>query len=228
MTEFSRSRLGLVALLLLLAGRPALAAPCPGGAVQLEGATPPLFTEICTASATALAFLNDYGLQPKWSIRIQISASPLFSSDHPVYGRYDSRSDLIEIMSFQAIREQLAAPEMYGQPLDFDHYRGVIAHEVAHAVVQHNTPLEKISHVAQEYLAHATQLAVLPKTLRDQIIRTADVGPWLVEDVISDIYMAFALDRFAVKCYLHLTQHSAPRTFINTLLTYKWRYVTVS
>ena len=104
-------------------------------------------------------------------------------------------------------------------------YRGVIAHEVAHAVVQQHAP--GLNRTAQEYLAHATQLSVQPESRRQQIITVANVGPWQLDDVISDIYMAMALTQFAVKCYLHLTEHPKPIQLVQMLLASKWRFVVV-
>ena len=180
---------------------------------------------ICDASRSALAFLQQYELRPNKTIRINVVEHPLESIGHPVFGSYDSGSDLIEVMSFRAILDLSPLPVMYGEAFDPDHYFGVIAHEVAHAVVQQNTDLKRISTAAQEYLAHTTQLAVMSSTRRLKIIESAGVGAWEPDDVISDIYMALAIKRFAVKCYLHLTGHSAPLTFVQTLLTHKWRYV---
>ncbi len=114
-----------------------------------------------------------------------------------------------------------------GHAFDRAHYRGTIAHEVAHAVVQHNRHVSSLSNAAQEYLAHATQLAVLPDRRRGQIIRLAGVGPWETDDVISDIYMALAPQCFAVKSYLHLTESKNSRRFLQILLASKWFNVNV-
>ncbi|OMH39508.1 DUF6639 family protein [Motiliproteus sp. MSK22-1] len=179
----------------------------------------------CAASTSALRYLEQYDLRPKKLIRIDIVQRPLESIGHPIFGSYNSRKDLIEVMSFRSILEIKPLPSMYGEPFDPDHYFGVIAHEVTHAVVQHNTELTRISNAAQEYLAHATQLAVMSAPRREKIIQSAGVGAWEPNDVISDIYMALAVKRFAVKCYLHLSGHNSPRSFVHTLLTHKWRYV---
>ena len=180
---------------------------------------------ICAASSSALKYLGQYKLHPKRLIRIDIVQHPLESIGHPIFGSYNSRSDLIEVMSFRSILDISPTPSMYGEPFDPDHYFGVIAHEVTHAVVQHNTELTRISNAAQEYLAHATQLAVMSAPRREKIIQSAGVGAWEPDDVISDIYMALAVKRFAVKCYLHLSGHTSPLSFVHTLLTHKWRYV---
>ncbi|NIQ11651.1 MAG: hypothetical protein GWO23_19245, partial [Gammaproteobacteria bacterium] len=74
--------------------------------------------------------------------------------------------------------DHVALPEMYGEPFDRIHYSGAIAHEIAHAVMLHNLLTKHISQAPQEYLAHATQLAVLPPDRRKKIVQKMDVGPW--------------------------------------------------
>lgn len=182
---------------------------------------------ICTASAAALAFLRGYDLRPSHTIRIEIVEQAPEPHGYLAYGSYDSRTDTIELMSLPAVLNGSTAPKMYDEPFDEEHYRGVIAHEVAHAVVQHNGQVLPLSNTAQEYFAHATQLAVMPEQRRAEIIGAAGVGAWEINDVISDIYMALSPKRFAVKSYLHLTSMNDPGRFVGVLLAAKWRYVYV-
>lgn len=92
-------------------------------------------------------------------------------------GSYAIHSEVINLMSYQAIFAQVNRPEMYGEPFDEDHYSGAIAHEVAQAVRDHNIMSKHVSQAPQVYLAHATQLAVLPASRRSAILMAMDVGP---------------------------------------------------
>jgi hypothetical protein len=118
---------------------------------------------------------------------------------------------------------------MYNQPFDEEHYVGAIAHELTHAIFNHNASNidEKWNNAAQEYLAHATQLGVLPAERRNEIIQSEDTGPWESGDEISVTYMGLNMTGFAVKSYLHLTQMSDPQPFIQILLNHKWLYISV-
>ena len=196
--------------------------------VSIESASAVQASEICTAAEAALHFLARYGLTPQRPIRIALTEQAITGHGYSsAYGSYDSRSDRIELMSFAAIREKTNTPQMYGEPFDKMHYAGAIAHEIAHAVVQHNLKTELLSTGPQEYLAHATQLGVLSEARRRAIIRAMDVAPWESGDAISDIYMAIEPGKFAVKSYLHLTTSSDPHAFVEILLNSKWFYVYV-
>ena len=210
---------GLVGLLCLFIAAQAEAGSfrCDALPVEVEAPDQSLVGEICTASVRALNFLERYVLHPVRTIRIGVVDYPLESTGHPIYGRFDSRSDRIQVMSLDAILQSVTAPTLYEEALDLELYRSVIAHEVTHAVVQYNSHSAQITTTAQEYLAHATQIAVLPEARRSRIIAAANVGPWESDDVISEVYTAMALTRFAVKCYLHLMAHQEPITFVQML-----------
>jgi hypothetical protein len=182
---------------------------------------------ICTATTMALEFLARYDLHPKRTITFQIVEKSILSEGYDAFGSYDMHSEVISLMAYRAIFESVQHPEMYGEPFDRVHYSGAIAHEVAHAVMHHNLMSRHISQAPQEYLAHATQLAVLPENRRKTIIKAMDIGPWESGDAISDIYMGLEPGKFAVKSYLHLTTMAQPKSFIRILLKSNWFYVYV-
>jgi len=214
-----------------------LVVPCIGSArgyrcdiepeVVVETSSSGAITAVCQSADKAIRFLAQYRLHPKRAIRVKVVEREIVSEGYDAFGCYDSRSELVEVMSYQAILEHVECPEMYGEPLDAVHFAGVVTHEVAHAVMQHNLLTRHISPAPQEYLAHATQFAALPAARRDRIIRAKDVGPWETGDAISDIYMAFDPGKFAVKSYLHLTALENPEEFIQVLLQANWFYVYV-
>ncbi len=216
-------------MVLVLAATPAggQTVQCGHPLVELEAGERADHEFACASAQRAVDFLSRFGLQPKRTIRIAMVDHNLESAGHAVFGSYNSQSDRIEVMTLDTILASATLATMYEEPFDRDHYAGVIAHEVAHAIMQHNARVPRLSNAAQEYLAHATQLAVLPEARRAGIIRSADVGAWETDDVISDIYMALALNRFAVKCYLHLTGIAHPEEFVQLLLGSNWRYVVV-
>ena len=80
------------------------------------------------------------------------------------YGSYDRQNESIQLMSLTAVLYSTQEPQMYGQPFDDEHYHGAIAHEVAHAIFHQNSRNieDQLSNVAQEYLAHSTQLGIKP------------------------------------------------------------------
>lgn len=195
--------------------------------VVVFSADPRQLNVVCQAAASALDYLAGFQLLPKRSITFDLKDEPIVNEGMPAYGRYDSRSDRIELMSYQAISKHLHQPKMYGEPFDRVHYTGAIAHEVAHAVMQHNLKTRLISPSPQEYLAHATQMAVLPEARRKNILRSLAVDPWQSGDAISDVYLGIEPDKFAAKSYQHLVSLADPAAFVEVLLNAKWFFVYV-
>ena len=201
---------------------------CPSqSSIVVQSDDARLIDDVCTSADQAIRFLDQYGLHPQRQIRINIVDNAILTEGYDAFGSFDIRTEVVELMSYRAIFEHLALPEMYGEPFDEVHYSGAIAHEVAHAVMLHNLLTKHISQAPQEYLAHATQLAVMPEKRRNKIIRDMDVGPWEPGDAISDIYMAIEPGKFAVKSYLHLTALEKPQDFVQILLKANWFYVYV-
>ena len=195
--------------------------------VVVTAERPEVSPEFCQTAEKAIKFLANYGLFPQRTIRLRVVEHSISSQGYDAFGSYDSRNDVIELMSYQAIQAMTEAPEMYGEPFDPIHYLGAIAHEVAHAVMQHNLKTELISPAPQEYLAHTAQLAVMPQERREAIVAAMNVGPWEPGDAISDIYMAMQPGKFAVKSYRHLTTMKEPESFVRLLLNANWFYVYV-
>ena len=183
---------------------------------------------VCDATQKAIEFLARYDLHLKRPVTMEIVETSINSRGYIAFGSYDRQLDKIQLMSFKAIMAG-QAPEMYDQPFDLEHYRGAIAHEIAHSVFHHNSEdiEDQLTNASQEYLAHATQLGVLSPQRRKQIISAADVGPWEPGDSISEIYMSLNPTGFAVKSYLHLTALEDPHPFIKILLRNNWFYVSV-
>jgi len=192
----------------------------PGVVVSTDDAA--VLAEICTAASQALDFLAHYQVLPKQTIHIDIASETISNHGYPAFGRYEGGVDRIELMSYPAIMALPEPPKMYGEPFDRVHYHGVIAHEVAHAVVEHNLRRKKFAVVSSEYLAHVTQLAVMPVERRQRVIDAVNVVPWQGGDTISPIYMAMSPEKFAVKSYLHLASLQAPDRFVKLLLEVRW------
>ena len=188
-----------------------------------------MVVHVCEAADRAFTFLSRYELHPQKPISVEIIEKLIYLDGYWAIGMYDGSSERLFMMSLPTLLETGFLPEMYGQPFDEEHYIGAVAHEITHAVFQHNASdvEDKWNNAAQEYLAHATQLGVLSAQKRKEIISSEGSGPWESGDEISVTYMGFNPTGFAVKSYLHLTQLNDPQPFIQILLNHKWLYVSV-
>lgn len=200
---------------------------CPGLPVEIQVESPIDPDPICTASAAALGFLAQVDVKPNSLISIEMVEHSLEHYGSVAFGSFDRRTGRIRLMSISSINSLENPARMFDQVLDEEHYRGLVAHEIAHALFHQNGPDAQLSNAAQEYLAYVTQLAVLSDERRTQIIAQADVTAWEAGDEISEIYMALAPQKFAVKSYLHFVSLGVPAEFVKMLLNVKWFYISV-
>ena len=197
--------------------------------VSISAPNDKMVDHVCNAADKAIRFLGKYKLHPKRAISIEIIEKMIYQDGYWAYGSYDRQSDRILMMSLPALLQSSISPEMYNQPFDEEHYLGAIAHEITHAIFHHNPKNieDQLTNVAQEYLAHATQIGVLTAQRREKIINSQDIGPWEPGDDISVTYLGLNTTGFAVKSYLHLTQMIDPQPFIQILLRNNWYYISV-
>ncbi|MBV1789455.1 hypothetical protein KQ940_15480 [Marinobacterium sp. D7] len=200
---------------------------CSDVPVQVHSAHPVEMEDLCQGAASALRFLEAYGVKPIRIIDIDIVDSVSEHYGNKALGSYDVDKGRILLMSMQEMTDTRAVSTLYGQAFDRLHYRSVVAHEVAHALFHQNSPKARLTNAAQEYLAYVTQLAVLPAERRQLIIEHAGVSAWESGDSISEVYMAMAPEQFAVKSYLHFSGMTDPAAFVRVLLNVKWFYVYV-
>lgn len=197
--------------------------PCPPPqAVVVAGGDEASRIGICRAAAEAIAFLACLDLLQRRAIFIELVEQPIDNHGFVAFGRYEPGTDRIELISYRSLQAGNPRPEIFGEPLDVDDYAGLVAHEVAHAVIEPNLRRKQFSAAPQEYLAYATQLAVLPPARRARIIAAMGVGPWEAGDHISNIYMAMNPGKFAVKSYLHLVSMVQPKAFVRLLIDARW------
>lgn len=178
---------------------------------------------ICQTALKTFSFLDRFHLWSQQPLTVNMVNEPIKTKLASIYGGYNPYRDEILLMHYAAIRALPEAFSIFSENFDTADYAGIIAHELTHAVVQHLLHIDpsRLAHeyvVAQEYLAYATQLAVMPEERRRSVISALNISPWQFGDVISANYMALAPHKFAVKSYLHLTSMEDPHPFISALL----------
>lgn len=217
-----------LSLLLYFTPAGALEYTCPNQPeVIIHASSAEEVEDICVASERAVIFLFHLDLLPLRTIHIELTETPITAHGNLAYGSYDSRRDTITLMSYSSILHTNENPQIFGEFFDRVHYGGAIAHEVAHAIIQHNVVSRSISILSQEYLAYATQLRVLPAYRRKVILQRMNVDGWAVGDAISETYLSIGPDRFAAKSFIHLNSLPDPTIFVKILLGETKYYVNV-
>jgi len=181
------------------------------------------FLAACTGAARAMTYMLDNGFREPGEIKIRIVDS-LEENQVPVaHGHFDPKTSIATVMSRSVYRDSRVQNHVLGQPMDGELYASIFSHEVAHAVAHENFAVEKPPTVAHEYIAYTVQLATLPDDLRSRILTAIPGTGFEHVGEISELYMAFDPDRFAVQVYRHFMRSTNKAEFFAHLLSEAFR-----
>jgi hypothetical protein len=179
---------------------------------------------VCEGGARALRFLADLGLRLPDALRIRVvhSLSPLYGVGQ--LGSFDASAGLIEVLAYDRCAALVSQDLLFHQPLDPDLYLSVVAHEVAHAVVEANYSGDDPCLVAQEYIAYITQFAAMSPELRVRILDASRIGAFAGEQQMSAMYYLLDPQAFGIAAYRHFESQPDGRPFVWRLLRGEARF----
>ncbi len=195
---------------------------CVGSNTTVTAESPSDAYLACAGAADAVAFLAQHGFTVDTVMRVDIRDTVFVHSENKpsfrVLGQFDVDDDVILVTSTAGQRKMAADKPIFAIPYDDALFRSVVAHEVAHAIVEDNFALIKPSRMAHEYIAYIVQLATLPRHLRYQILDHHQVPGFDSELEINPIVYGLDPDVFAVKAYLHYRRPAVGTVFLQSLL----------
>jgi hypothetical protein len=197
------------------AGTESLAAePCPSLPRVTVYGDPSGLAVVCEAAQAALSFLSWMPLPAEASIDIErVQALPRGYSDAVgIFVVSTRRAVVLDLPVF--IRRH----RWFGVPVNASLYRGVVAHEVAHAAVASLVRERRISVAVHEYVAYVTLFSVLDQPTR-QAMLDAVPGPGLrsMADIDNARYAADPI-RFGADAWRHWQQQPDGPAFLRRLI----------
>lgn len=181
------------------------------------------FLDACTGAARAMAYMLDKGFRGPTGINIRIIDSVEENQLPVAHGHFDSKTKIATVMSRSVYQDASVLNRVLGLPMDSELYSSIFTHEVAHAIAHENFAAAKPPTVAHEYIAYTVQLATLPDALRNRILTAIPGTGFEHEREISELYMAFNPDRFAVQVYRHFMRSTNRAEFFARLLSGAFR-----
>ena len=177
---------------------------------------------VCTAAASATAFLATLGLPARTDTGITIELLeelPGNNGGHAI-GHCHPRRQRIEILSYEAAAQASTKyPPAFGVPMSTALWASYVAHEMAHAVAQAHFATGVPTFTASEYLAAVTQLTTMSPTVRARILANySDTIAFEQDSEITELFYCTDPSRFAVKAYLHYLRPGNGAAFVRRLL----------
>lgn len=217
----SHSRLTIPAILLCilfgcLSPSYAIRLKCADYPVAYEYEEPEEIKCICETARAAITFLESIGLETTDVITIRLSEHLPPHQLHNLVGCYNPKSREVALLTYSkvvALAQQNKS--MLDSAISEEVWCSYAAHELAHAVSDQYINSATNNHMAGEYIAVVTQLAVLTPASREKILKKfPDIEAYKSRSEMSVYYYLFAPMEFAVKCYLHFLSLDKPKEFI--------------
>jgi len=223
MVLFYRLKLATVFLFFSIVGMPdthVARIRCTDTPVDFVYKAPENLACLCETTSAAITFLKTLGLKTDNVLTIKIvDQFPSQQADNVVgYYRADSRD--IYLLSYTTFKNRSSQePSAPGSESIEETWCGYVAHELAHAISSEKILSATSNHLAGEYIAAVTQLAVLTPQSREKFLEEyRDIKPYKSISEMSALYYMMAPKAFAVKCYRHFVALDNPREFIEQLV----------
>jgi len=203
-----RGRAASFALLLAtLPAAPALGDPVPAGRpcadlprVAVQGGSPTDAVTVCEGAGRAIAFLGRAGLQLPGSTTFEIVETLPPELDGRALGCYLRGARRTLVLSYARFE---ALGTWFRVPADREMYRGVAAHEMAHAMVGCQPGGPQASVAAHEYVAYVTLLGTLAPATRRRVLARFEGRGFESVLQINDLVHAVDPQQFGVDAWRH-------------------------
>jgi len=193
---------------------------CADSPVAFEYEGPEEIKCVCETARAAITFLKTLGLETTSVITIRLVEHFPPHQMHNLVGCYNSSSLEVDLLTYpKTVELSQKNKSMLGIGISEELWCSYAAHELAHAVSnQHINPATN-NHLAGEYIAAVTQLAVLTPESREKTLKKfQNIEAYNSIAEMSVYYYLFAPKEFAVKCYRHFETLAKPKEFIERLV----------
>jgi hypothetical protein len=191
---------------------------CPDARLAVADAEPADAEMVCEGGSRALGFLADLGLRLPGTLLVQVVSSLPTLYGVGQLGSFDATAGLIQVLAYDDCAALDQEDLLFDQPLSADLYRSVVAHEVAHAVVEANYSGDRPRLVPQEYIAYTTQFVVMSPGLRERILGVSPISAFAGEHQMSAMRYFIDPQAFGIAAYRHFLDLPEGRPFVWRLL----------
>ncbi len=169
----------------------------------------------CDGASKAIAFLAEQGLDASGAVTVQLVEALPPIVDQSAVGCFVPSAQRVLALVYAQFAERVT---WFGLAVDYELYRSLVAHEVAHAVAACNFRTEKPSITAYEYVAYVTMLATMAPALREQVLANFP-GTGFDNDLqMNSTVYQFDPMRFGAEAYRHFMKPGNGREYLHRVL----------
>jgi hypothetical protein len=188
---------------------------CAGTGVWVRAAEARDARTACEAAADAVRFLRTHGLDASERVELYLTDQLPQAANPGALGCYRHPERRAYVRTFRAFLDE---GRYLGLPADRILYRGLIAHEVGHAIAARNFAVPVPTLAAQEYVAHVTMFSTLPESYRRRAIERFPGGGYADELTFNNVVYAMDPEHFGVQAYRHYASPGKGPAFLREVL----------
>ena len=144
-----------------------------------------------------------------------VESLPPSAGGLPAVGCYVRSEDRVYVLSFARCQHKKLEHDVV---IDRPVHVGLVAHEVAHAIVRADPRGATLGLVAHEYIAYVTMYATMPPDRRSEVLAQIPGDGFESELHINSFIYAVDPVRFGAQAYRHYLKPGIGRSFLASVL----------
>lgn len=214
----SRLMTWLTAVLLAAPAMPEpLACPVAGPPITVTAIKAERAVHLCHVARAARDRLAACHLPQTAPIDIRI-VTELPARHEKCMGLYNCDTKVIEILDLAGLRARVAPSSAFARIPPDALQDSLVAHEMAHALIDQRLGSNSGPLVLNEYIAYAMQLDAMATPVRRALLATRDIKPPVPPDALNEMILLMAPDVFAIFAWHHFREAGHGCALIGQLL----------
>ncbi len=158
---------------------------------------------VCATARRTVQLLARSGLRLDSALRVHLVDQIRTEENLRCFGRFHPDERKIEVLGLGPMQETRHACPRYAAISLQAAFRSVVAHELAHALVDQRRPTVPLQRTAQEYIAYVSEISVMPPVVRRAFVGAAPAAGISSLDYFSELFLAIDPAGFAVRAWRH-------------------------
>jgi hypothetical protein len=189
---------------------------CGNAPVFIQSQESEVNRDICDAAASVVKFFGRIDLQLRHPLVIEVVRNLPQERGGNAVGCYHEEENKVYVVTYSAFQNR---ESWFGMPITKSTYRGLVAHEVAHAIASCNFAMPEPTLHAHEFIAYATMLATMDSESRSQVLALRPAIFFDDESEFNELSYSFDPILFGIAAYRYYSKEEHGDSFILKVLS---------
>jgi hypothetical protein len=189
---------------------------CGNAPVFIQSQASDVNQDICDAAEEVVKFFGRLDLQFRQPLVIEVVRNLPQELGGNAVGCYREEDNKVYVVTYSAFQDR---ESWFGLPLTKSTYRGLVAHEVAHAIASCNFAMPEPTVHAHEFIAYVTMLATMDSESRSQVLALRPAVVFDEESEFNELTYSFDPILFGIAAYRYYSKEEHGDVFLLKVLS---------